>query len=235
MQAHANHANMCSSAVLCMTLPPVYPIVDGPLLTARGLRLTLAAESLLEAGMRMLQIRWKDGYSSEVYAEAQAIAEMCRQVGALLVVNDRVDVAGLLGTGVHVGQDDLPVAETRRLIGEAAVLGVSTHNISQLRAALPQRVDYVAFGPVFTTGSKLNPDPVVGVAGVEGASRIARSVNTVPLVAIGGITRESAPSVWRAGADSVAIIGDLYPSDATKASVRARAEEWTKIAHEHRG
>ena len=212
-------------------LPAVYPIVDGPLLGARGLRLSLAAEALLEAGMRMIQLRCKDGYSQEVHAEAQAIARMCAGSQALFIVNDRIDISMLLGAGAHVGQDDLPAADARRLLGPEPVLGLSTHNEDQFRAALSQPVNYIALGPIFGTSSKLNPDPVVGTAELERLTTLSDR----PVVAIGGITRENAPEVWRAGAASAAIIGDLYPPQPTKASVRARAEEWMKLAHEHRG
>jgi len=216
---------------LRVNLPPVYPIVDGPLLRARELQLTTAAEALLEAGMRILQFRWKDGYSREVFAEAQAIAGLCADCGALLVVNDRIDVAMLLGSGAHIGQDDLPPAAARKLLSTVPVLGLSTHNEEQFLAALQQPADYVALGPVFGTSSKLNPDPVVGTAELR---RLA-ALSALPVVAIGGITRENVPEVWRAGARSAAVIGDLYPHEATKASVRERAEEWMRIAHEHCG
>ncbi len=94
----------------------------------------------------------------------------------------------------------------------------------QLRAARSEPVDYLAVGPVFATASKANPDPVIGVDGV----RAARRLTGVPLVAIGGITRETAPDVLAAGADSVAVIGDLYPGSLTRASLRQRIEEWQK-------
>ena len=212
-------------------MPRVYPIVDGPLLVARGLRMSIAAEALLEAGMSILQLRWKDGFSREVYEEAKAIERLCAGCQALFVMNDRIDVAGLLGAAAHIGQDDLPVADARKLLGRAQVLGLSTHNEAQFRAAVRQPVDYVALGPIFNTSSKLNPDPVVGTAELR---RLATS-SAKPVVAIGGISRGNVAEVWSAGAASAAIIGDLYPLQLTKASVRARAEEWMKLAHEHRG
>jgi thiamine-phosphate pyrophosphorylase len=108
---------------------------------------------------------------------------------------------------------------------------LSTHNELQFRAALEEPIDYIALGPIFATSSKLNPDPLVGTAEL---ARLAGS-SARPVVAIGGISRVNAPEVWRAGAASVAIIGDLYPAHPIKTSVRARAEEWIKIANEHCG
>lgn len=213
-----------------MPLPRVYAILDGPTLRNRDLGMVDAAESLLAAGIRLLQIRWKDTWTRGVYADAAAIAHLCRHAGASLVVNDRIDVAMLLSAGAHVGQDDLPAAEARRLLGEGPLLGLSTHNETQFAAALGEPVDYLALGPVFGTASKINPDPVVGLE----ALRHMRRLTTLPLVAIGGITRGNAPSVWRAGADSVAVVGDLYPSESSGASVRERAEEWIAIANEYR-
>ena len=216
---------------LHLNLPAVYPIVDGPLLAARGLRMSIAAEALLEAGMSILQFRWKDGVSREVYEEAKLIQQLCAESDAMFIVNDRIDVAMLLTAGAHIGQEDLPVPEVRHLLGASPVLGLSTHNEAQFRAAVEQPVDYLALGPIFGTVSKLNPDPVVGTAEFQ---RLARA-SVKPVVAIGGITRINVAEVWAAGAASAAIIGDLYPPQATKASVRARAEEWVKLAHEHRG
>ena len=212
-------------------LPSVYPIVDGPLLRARGLRLTEAADALLEAGMTIVQLRWKEGYSRDAYAEARTIARLCAECSAVFLVNDRIDVAMLLGAGAHLGQDDLPAVDARKLLGDGPVLGLSTHNEWQFLTALKAPVDYVALGPIFGTTSKLNPDPVVGTSELQ---RLTVASN-LPVVAIGGITRENAAAVWRAGAASVAVIGDLYPPESTKASVRARAEEWMRIAHEHCG
>jgi len=123
-----------------------------------------------------------------------------------LIMNDRADLALVAGfDGVHVGQQDLSADGARRVIGDTLLLGVSTHNPEQVREADQSPADYVAIGPVFATGSKMNPDPVVGLEGV----RQARELTRKPLVAIGGITRANCTSVIEAGADSVAIISDL--------------------------
>ncbi len=132
----------------------------------------------------------------------------------------------LLGAGLHVGQDDLPPADARRLIGPDAVLGFSSHNARQLQGGDAEPVDYVAFGPVFATQSKLNPDPVVGVEEL----RRLRPALSKPLVAIGGITLENALDVWRAGADSAAIIAGMLPERATAESLRERMDQWLKLA-----
>jgi len=137
-----------------------------------------------------------------------------------LIMNDRTDLALAAGfDGVHVGQNDLPVAAVRTIAGADLIMGTSTHNPEQLRLADQTEADYLAIGPVFATSSKLNPDPVVGLQGV----RLARSLTTKPLVAIGGITRANCRSVLDAGADSVAVISDLVNNP------RAAAEEFLRI------
>ena len=136
----------------------------------------------------------------------------------------------LLDAALHLGQDDLPPADARKIMPPDRIIGFSTHNADQLRAGDREPVDYLAIGPIFGTASKPNPDPLVGL------DRLCtlRALTKKPLVAIGGITRETAPAVFDAGADSVAIIGDLYPHTLTKASLRARAEEWLAICSSRR-
>ncbi|MDZ4802664.1 MAG: thiamine phosphate synthase [Bryobacteraceae bacterium] len=211
-----------------MSLSPVYAIVDGDVLARRGLDLVTAAEALLEGGVTLMQLRWKGHYSAQVYQQAVRIAELTREAGATFVVNDRADIAALLNAGVHIGQDDLPPADVRRVVGPDTVIGISTHNAGQFEQAIQEPVSYIALGPIYGTISKERPDPVVGITELA----LLRQAWQGPLVAIGGITRERAPEVWRSGADSVAIIGDLYPEQASKSSVRDRAEEWMRIANE---
>ena len=198
-----------------MKLPAFYPILDADRVSAIP-----AAEALLDAGARILQFRHKSFFSRSAFQDASRIAELCRSAGALFVVNDRADIAMLLNAGLHLGQDDLSPADARRILPTPTIIGFSTHNEDQLRAADLEPVDYLAIGPIFATGSKQNPDPVVGLDRL----RALRTLTSKPLVAIGGITRELAPQVFEAGADSVAILGDLLPD------VRARAEEWTAIS-----
>jgi thiamine-phosphate pyrophosphorylase len=203
----------------------VYPILDGDTLLARGFPVIEAAETLLDCGATILQYRHKGFWSREVFAEAERVGGLCRSLGALFIVNDRADYAKMLGAGVHLGQDDLPPRAARELLGAEAVIGYSTHNATQLDAAAAEPVDYVALGPVFGTASKRNPDPIVGV----GKLREFRAMTARPLVAIGGITRENAREVWDAGADLVAVIGDLYPAVCDARSIRERMNEWLRL------
>ena len=208
-----------------MKLPRVYPILDTESLDGRSIALETAAAAFLEGGAGILQIRHKLHWSRDFFASAGTVARLCREAGASLLVNDRADFALLLDAGLHVGQDDLPPRDARRLMGPDAVIGFSSHNVAQLCAAGGEPVDYVALGPVFATASKLNPDPVTGV----GEIRRCRSLVEKPLVAIGGITLENAVDVWRAGADSVAVIAGLLPSPATAHSLRERMEQWQQL------
>jgi thiamine-phosphate pyrophosphorylase len=203
-----------------MTLPRFYPILDTAAVERHGGDLLKAAEELLAAGAKIVQLRHKAHFTRELYEHAAVIADLCVQAGALFVVNDRADVAMLLNAAVHVGQDDLQPTDVRAIAGSERVVGFSTHNEAQLRAATGEPIDYVALGPIFGTSSKDNPDPRVGV---EELRRLKPMAN-LPLVAIGGITRETAEDVWSAGADSIAVVGDLYPD------VRRRAEEWIQLA-----
>ncbi len=181
-----------------------------------------AAAALLEGGARILQLRHKGFWSREIFAQAEEIAALCREASAAFVVNDRADYALLLHAGLHLGQDDLLPSDARLVVGDAPMIGFSTHNPDQMRAAAHEPVDYVAFGPVFTTASKERPDPTVGVAGLQ----TVRGLTQKPLVAIGGITRENAALCWSAGADSVAIIADMLPNPCTERALRDRMEEW---------
>jgi len=205
-----------------MRLPRVYPILDTETLAARGISLQTAAAAMLDGGAGILQIRHKGHWSRDMFAAATDVARLCRENGVPLIVNDRADFALLLDAGLHVGQDDLPPRDARRLMGPDAAIGFSSHNPQQLCAAGGEPVDYVALGPVFSTASKRNPDPVTGVEEV----RRCRALVDKPLVAIGGITLENALDVLNAGADSVAVIAGLLPQSATAQSLRQRMEQW---------
>lgn len=207
-----------------MTLPRLYPILDTALLEARQCTLEATAAAMLEAGAGILQIRHKAPWTRDIFEQARRVQRLCEQAAIPLIVNDRADMALLLTAGLHLGQDDIPPQDARRLVGAAACVGYSTHNDVQLTAAAQEPVDYLAIGPLFATQSKLNPDPVVGVDRL----RAWRPLTTKPLVAIGGITRENARSVLEAGADSVAVIGDLLPEDCTATSIRTRFHEWQR-------
>lgn len=185
--------------------------------------LNQAARFLADAGVELIQLRDKTGSSRAVYGEAQALVREFAPSDVRVIINDRADIAAMVGAGgVHVGQEDLPVEAARSVCGAERWVGVSTHNLAQLREADSTSADYIAVGPVFPTQSKENPDPVVGIELVSEARRLTRK----PLVAIGGITVESAADVFRAGADSVAVIRDLLEAqDPTE-----RAREYLAIA-----
>jgi thiamine-phosphate pyrophosphorylase len=208
-----------------MTLPRLYPILDTGMLAQRNCDASAAAGAMLAGGARILQFRDKRHFSRGVFEQAEHVAELCRRAGAIFVIDDRADIAMLLDAGVHIGQDDLPPQDARRLIGPGRLLGFSMHNEAQLRAASSEPVDYVAVGPIFGTTSKEQPDPVVGIEEL----RKLRTMETRPLVAIGGITRENALTVLDAGADSVAVIGDLLPPECSFETIRMRMEEWQRL------
>jgi thiamine-phosphate pyrophosphorylase len=195
-----------------LKLPRLYPILDAASFPG-------AAAMFGAAGITLLQYRNKSGDARLMLEQAR---ELKSHLGPTvkLIMNDRADLCLAAGfDGVHVGQDDLSPESVRRIIGPDRWLGVSTHNPEQLAEADKTSADYLAIGPVFATGSKTNPDPVVGLEGV----RRARELTRKPLVAIGGITRANARSVIEAGADSVAVISDLLRDP------RKSAEEFLRV------
>jgi thiamine-phosphate pyrophosphorylase len=208
-------------------IPAFYPILDTATAVRRGVDPVEAARAMLGGGARILQFRHKTFYSRQAHAWLEAIAELCRQSEAALVVNDRADLAVLFGAALHLGQEDLPPEAARRVTGPDVQIGFSTHTEAQLRAADREPVDYLAIGPVFGTTSKENPDPVVGLAELK---RL-RPLTEKPLVGIGGITLTNARQAIEAGADSVAVIGDLFPESggAQIINMEARAREWVKL------
>ncbi|HEX6773454.1 MAG TPA: thiamine phosphate synthase [Acidobacteriaceae bacterium] len=190
-------------------LPRLYPILDADALARTGVPLVLAARTLYDAGVRWVQYRDKRASDAEVVERMRALRTIFPAGEAALLVNDRVHLCDEVGAdGVHIGQEDMAPAKARRMLGAGKLLGVSTHKVTQLRAAVKTRAaDYLAIGPVYGTGSKENPDPVLGLEGV----RAARAITVLPLVAIGGITAETAREVLEAGADAVAVISALLP------------------------
>lgn len=183
---------------------PLYAILDTAALPAVA-PLT-AAGALLRAGVRVIQYRHKDTFRGVHFRECAALSEKIHQEGGVFIVNDRADVARLCGAdGVHLGQQDLAPQKARKFLGDGHLIGYSTHTLAQARQAFEAPLDYVAIGPVLPTQSKRDPDPAVGLALISEA----RSLTNRPLVAIGGITMENAPSVLAAGADAVAVIRGL--------------------------
>ena len=205
-----------------LRLPAFYPILDSEVTARRGIDPVLAASDILDAGAQLLQVRHKGFLSRAIFGQIERVAALCREARVLFVVNDRADLAALMGAALHLGQDDLPPAAARRVTGPNTLIGFSTHNEGQLRAAQSEPVDYLALGPIFGTVSKRNPDPLVGLNEL----RRLRPLTARPLVVIGGITRGNARDVLSAGADSLAVIGDLFPQDT---NLRERAEEWLRL------
>jgi thiamine-phosphate pyrophosphorylase len=193
-------------------------IVDVDVAERAGWRPIDLAHAYLAGGARFLQLRAKTLSGERFMALARAIAAAARERDALFVVNDRADLATLAGAdGVHVGQEDLSVAAVRRIVGDTAIVGLSTHTPEQLDGALEEPVSYVALGPVFGTATKATGYDAVGLARVrQAATRAGR----VPLVAIGGISLDTAESVLEAGAASVAVIGDLLVTGDPASRVR---------------
>jgi thiamine-phosphate pyrophosphorylase len=188
-----------------LKLPKLYAITDARL---SGLSHAEQIARLAEGGAALVQLREKRASPRDFFREAEAALRVARRLGVRVVVNDRADVALACGAdGAHLGRDDLPPEAARRLLGDGFVIGYSTHNLEQLAEAARLPVDYVAFGPVFPTRSKENPDPVVGL---ELLARARAALDpSIPLVAIGGVTRENARAALDAGADSVAVISAL--------------------------
>ena len=171
----------------------------------------------------MVQLRGKDLSSGDLFRECRRLVSLARPLGLKVIVNDRADLAWVSGAdGVHVGQEDLPAAEARRILGEQAIIGLSTHGLDQARQARESPVDYVAIGPVFPTRTKENPDPVVDRQELEAI----REQVAKPLVAIGGITLENVRPLIDSGVDSVAVIRDLLLAD----DIRRRAAGYRELA-----
>lgn len=189
---------------MLLKLPKIYPLTD-----TRLAKISHAAQvqKLIEGGATIVQLRDKYAAPKEFYETAKAALIIARQGNVKIIINDRVDIAlALKADGIHLGEDDLPPEEARKILGAAAIIGFSTHNIEQALRAAALPIDYLAIGPVFATRTKENPDRTVGL---ETIRRVREAVGDFPLVAIGGITSENFREVLAAGADSAAIISDL--------------------------
>ena len=200
-----------------LTLPKIYPITDVRL---TGLSHAAQVERLIGGGATFIQLREKYASPQQFYDEAAKALVIARRSGVKIVINDRVDIAlALRADGVHLGQDDLPPAAARRILGENAIIGFSTHGVSQAIEAVGLPVDYVAIGPVYATGSKENPDETVGT---EGVRRVREAIGDFPLVAIGGVAPENSAEVFAAGADSLAVIKSvLFPPENIENNLRS--------------
>ena len=187
-----------------MKLPRIYPLTDVQL---SGISHAEQVKLLSLGGATLIQLREKRMPALEFYEEAKAAVAVAERSGVQLIINDRVDVAIAVGArGVHLGQDDLPPDAARKLLGESAIVGYSTHNVEQALEAVKLPIDYLAIGPIFPTSSKTDTFPVLGL---EGLRAVRSAIGDFPLVAIGGITHANARDAVEAGADSVAVISAL--------------------------
>jgi len=200
-----------------MVVPPLYLIADRS--ACRGRPLVEVVTAAVGAGVRWVQYREKALTRRDRYEEALRLRDVTRRAGAALIINDELDLAvAVEADGLHLGQDDLPLADARPHIGPGRVIGISTHAAQEARDAIDGGADYVAVGPIFATPAKAGRAPV----GCE-LIRQVRVLTTRPIVAIGGLTAENAAQALEAGADSVAIMSALCGADDVAAAVRQLA------------
>jgi thiamine-phosphate pyrophosphorylase len=193
----------------------LYLILDPAV--AGSLSLTDLVKAALTIGVRLFQLRMKTPHAGEFYDLAAQLCAVVQAGGGTFIVNDRVDVAQVVGAeGVHLGQEDLPLADARAILGPDKLLGISTHTMNQALEAEAGGADYIGFGPIFPTSTKEHPDPVVGIAGL----REVRAKVRLPIVAIGGITAKNAREVVAAGADCVAVISAVLAAPDPPAAIK---------------
>jgi thiamine-phosphate pyrophosphorylase len=201
---------------LNFNLPKIYPITDPRIANISHAE---QVQKLIAGGAEIIQLRDKYAAPKDFYESAKAALAIARKRDVKIIINDRADIAlALKADGVHLGQDDLPPDRARKILGERAIIGFSTHNLEQAVAAIKFPIDYLAIGPVYATRTKENAENTVGV---EGLKTVREAVGDFPLVAIGGITLKNLKNVFRAGANSVAVISDLLV-DADKISDKMR-------------
>jgi thiamine-phosphate pyrophosphorylase len=189
---------------MTFSLPKIYPITDVSITKLSHLK---QVKQLIKGGAEIIQLREKTASSSDFYEAAQEVMIFARTRNVKIIINDRVDIALAVGAdGIHLGQNDLPPAKARKILGANAIIGFSTHNIEQAIKAVKLPIDYLAIGPIFATDTKENPDPVVGI---KGLSNVRKAIGDFPLVAIGGINFENAKSVFANGADSMAVVSAI--------------------------
>ncbi len=201
---------------------PLYAIADT--LGRPELSFVDLAKKICAGGAKLLQLRVKDLPTREFLAVAHEVRSVCQQAGCLLIINDRADIALAVDAGgVHVGQEDLPLEAARKVLGVGKIIGVSTHDPAQAVAAERGGADYIGFGPLFSTSTKATGYTARGLDQL----REIRALVRLPIVAIGGINAERAPSALAAGADAVAMISDLVLAD----DVTGKVQEVVKIVH----
>ena len=170
------------------------------------------------SGVRLFQYRDKQATMKEAYAQALALRQAATEVGATLIINDRCDLAlAVQADGVHLGQEDLPLADARRLLGPEKIIGLSTHSPEQVSEAVALQPDYIGFGPIFSTATKTDHDPVVGLKGL----RVARALTSLPMFAIGGIASQHVTDIIAAGANGVAVISAILTAADLEAAIRS--------------
>lgn len=185
----------------------LYPITDRHL---SGVSHAEQVALLIDGGATLIQLREKTDPVSKFFAQAERALLIARERGAKIIINDRVDLALALGAdGVHLGQEDLAPDAARRILGDAAIIGFSTHNLEQASRAAQMPVDYVAIGPIFSTNTKQSANPPLGL---DGLARVRDALDGISIVAIGGITSENIEATRKAGADAVAVIADIWGS-----------------------
>jgi len=203
-------------------LPKIYPITDVGL---SGLSHTDQTARLIYGGSTLIQLREKTASGGAFFEDAKRAVELAHGRNAKVIINDRVDIALMSGAdGVHLGQDDLPIEEARHILGPSSIIGYSTHTLEQAEIAARLDLDYVAFGPIYPTITKVDPDSVVGL---NQLTAVKKAVGSLRVVAIGGITASTIGEVLRSGADSVALIGALHSSGP---NIEAAFKRLTEIA-----
>jgi thiamine-phosphate pyrophosphorylase len=208
---------------MSLRLPPIYPITDKKL-SGRPTHLSILKE-LARGGARLVQIRDKDTPVADLLADLRRCVEFASKHDVRILVNDRCDLVLSSGAaGVHLGQQDLPPAAARTLLGPDRVIGYSTHSMREVEKSLDAPVDYIGFGPVFATTTKANPSRVVGLTRLK---RVCHS-SLRPVVAIGGIGLAQVRAVLDAGAASAAVISGLMCAK----NLAGRMEEFLKRAME---
>jgi thiamine-phosphate pyrophosphorylase len=185
-------------------LPKIYPITNVEISKISHVE---QVQQLIKGGAKLIQIREKKATSRDFFEQAQKCLEIAKKSNVKILINDRIDIAlAVKADGVHLGQDDLSPIYARQILGEKAIIGFSTHSVSQAIKAVKLPINYVAIGPIFQTTTKENPDEIVGL---NGLNQVKNAIGDFPLVAIGGINLENAQKVFENGANSIALISAI--------------------------
>ncbi|MGH7766509.1 MAG: thiamine phosphate synthase [Candidatus Binatia bacterium] len=194
---------------------PLYAILDTGFCKDRSPAAILG--EFMMAGVKLVQLRAKEQSSGEFFALAKEARRVTRPAGATFIVNDRADIAlACNADGVHLGQDDLPLAAARKILGREKIIGISTHDLTQAREAETNGADYIGFGPIFGSATKNTGFTARGLDML----REIRAAVKIPIVAIGGITESNVAEVWNAGADSAAVISHLMEAEDVATKVK---------------